>query len=171
MADQIKVRCGECGYEFMSGALPENRRCKNPDIQCNSANITEVQDEAPELETADGCENCTALAERVKALVDEIEGLEESNSGLTKENTALKARPDAIAKGAIVFELVKGDPFWKEETLLVTKKTKGGVESLEKYVQRAHGAEDHKRADAAIAAIAKIKGTTVTKYLASKAKK
>ena len=163
MPDQIKVKCGDCGFEFMSGALPENRRCKNQNPVCNSANIS-VVNEDPSTENNE-CQGCIDL-------LKETEELKEVNTKLTEDLKVAKAAgPKTVAASDIVFTLNPTDPFHKGVPLLITKKTKGGVGILEKYIQRAVGSQDNERADAARIAIAKILGVNVKKYLDDKEKK
>jgi hypothetical protein len=162
MADQktVEVKCGECGFTFLSGALPQNRRCKNQSPVCNSANIS-VVDEDPSTENGE-CQGCVDL-------LKEIEGLKLANDGLIEELAKMTAAPVTIKD--LVFTMDSTDPFWKGPPLMITKGNKDGVVILEKYIQRAIGSQDTERADAATAAVAKLLGVSVKKYLADKAKK
>lgn len=161
MADQVqvKVKCGECGFEFLSGAKPENRRCKNTEKGCNSANIS-VVNEDPSTENNE-CQGCVDLLEEIKEL-------KLANKGLIEKMATMSAAPATIKD--LVFTMDSTDPFWKGPPLMIAKGTKDGIVILEKYIQRALGSQDTERADAATAAVAKILGVSVKKYLADKAK-
>lgn len=147
MSDQVKVKCGDCGFEFMSGALPENRRCKNQNPVCNSANISVVETE----QTSGGeCDRCPELEKK-------INDLEKANAKLQDELIAERDKaPAEMTIKDIVFTLDREDPFGKGLPMMIGKATPNGREMLEKYIQRAVGSMEEDRADVARAALDKM---------------